>query len=90
MCLKKKDANVEGFTLVEVLLSLSLTALLLSLLSGGMYIASGEWGQSSESLEFQIDQNLSLLQFEHALQGCLLYTSDAHLRGLSNELQVGS
>lgn len=83
--MKKKDANIEGFTLVEVLLSLSLTALLLSLLSGGMYIASGEWGQSSESLEFQIDQNLSLLQFERALQGAFPH-SYANSETLAREI----
>lgn len=83
--MKKKDANIEGFTLVEVLLSLSLTALLLSLLSGGMYIASGEWGQSSESLEFQIDQNLSLLQFERALQGAFPH-SYANSESLAREI----
>ena len=77
--------NVEGFTLVEVLLSLSLTTLLLSLLSGGMFIASGEWSRSSESLELQIDINLSLLQFERALQGAFPH-SYANSESLAREI----
>lgn len=77
--------NVEGFTLVEVLLSLSLTTLLLSLLSGGMFIASGEWSRSSESLELQIDTNLSLLQFERALQGAFPH-SYANSESLAREI----
>ena len=77
--------NVEGFTLVEVLLSLSLTTLLLSLLSGGMFIASGEWSRSSENLGLQIDQNLSLLQFERALQGAFPH-SYANSESLSREI----
>lgn len=77
--------NVEGFTLVEVLLSLSLTTLLLSLLSGGMFIASGEWSRSSENLGLQIDQNLSLLQFERALQGAFPH-SYANSESLAREI----
>ena len=77
--------NVEGFTLVEVLLSLSLTTLLLSLLSGGMFIASGEWSRSSENLGLQIDQNLSLLQFERALRGAFPH-SYANSESLAREI----
>jgi general secretion pathway protein J len=83
--LKKNVVNADGFTLVEVLLSLSLTTVLLSLLSGGMFIASSEWSRSSESLELQIDINLSLLQFERALQGAFPH-SYANSESLAREI----
>jgi general secretion pathway protein J len=83
--LKKNVVNADGFTLVEVLLSLSLTTVLLSLLSGGMFIASGEWSRSSENLELRIDRNLSLLQFERALQGAFPH-SYANSESLAREI----
>ena len=83
--MKKNVVNADGFTLVEVLLSLSLTTVLLSLLSGGMFIASGEWSRSSENLELRIDRNLSLLQFERALQGAFPH-SYANSESLAREI----
>ena len=50
-----------------------------------MFIASGEWSRSSESLELQIDINLSLLQFERALQGAFPH-SYANSESLAREI----
>ena len=57
----------RGFTLIEVLLALALTALLLSLLSGGMYLVSRDWNNSADDLDSQLDDALIILQIERAL-----------------------
>jgi prepilin-type N-terminal cleavage/methylation domain-containing protein len=58
---------VRGFTLLEVLLSLALTALLLGLLSAGTYSVINEWQHETSSLDRNLDEALVLLQIERAL-----------------------
>jgi prepilin-type N-terminal cleavage/methylation domain-containing protein len=57
----------RGFTLLEVLLSLALTALLLGLLSAGTYSVVSEWQRETSSLDRHLDESLVLLQLERAL-----------------------
>ncbi|MBL6754389.1 MAG: prepilin-type N-terminal cleavage/methylation domain-containing protein, partial [Pseudomonadales bacterium] len=45
----------QGFTLIEVLLALALTALLLTLLSTGMYVVARDWNDESGRLETALD-----------------------------------
>ncbi len=59
----------RGFTLIEVILSLALTALLLSLLSTGMYAVMNDWENDTSSLDDDLDQTIAILQLERALQG---------------------
>ena len=40
-----------GFTLVEIMLALALTAMLLSLLSSSVYIIAEDWNRSSDILD---------------------------------------
>ena len=65
---KQKDKQT-GFTLVEIILSLGLTALLLGLLSSGVYIVAGDWNRNSDGLDKSLDQALAVLQIDRALQG---------------------
>ena len=58
-----------GFTLVEIILSLGLTALLLGLLSSGVYIVSEDWNRNSGVLDENLDQALAVLQIDRALHG---------------------
>lgn len=60
-------ASQRGFTLVEVLLALSLTAMLLSLLSAGMYVVVRDWNAETSALDAQLDEAIILLQLERAL-----------------------
>ena len=58
-----------GFTLVEIVLSLGLTALLLGLLSSGIYIVADDWNRNSDVLDKSLDQALAVLQIDRALHG---------------------
>ena len=57
----------RGFTLIEVLLALALTALLLTLLSTGMYVVARDWNDESDRLDTALDESLAILQLERAL-----------------------
>ncbi|MDB4004073.1 prepilin-type N-terminal cleavage/methylation domain-containing protein [Gammaproteobacteria bacterium] len=57
----------RGFTLIEVLLALALTALLLTLLSTGMYVVARDWNENTERLDAKLDESLAILQIERAL-----------------------
>ena len=39
----------RGFTLIEVLLALAMTALLMTLLSTGMYVVARDWNENTDS-----------------------------------------
>lgn len=64
----QKDKQT-GFTLVEVILSLGLTALLLGLLSSGVYVVANDWNRNSAVLDESLDQALAVLQIDRALHG---------------------
>ena len=57
----------QGFTLIEVLLALALTALLLTLLSTGMYVVARDWNDNTERLDAKLEESLAILQIERAL-----------------------
>ena len=76
----QKDKQV-GFTLVEIILSLGLTALLLGLLSSGVYIVADDWNRNSDVLDKSLDQALAVLQIDRALARCCLVESECdHVR----------
>ena len=64
-----QTAKQAGFTLVEIILSLGLTALLLGLLSSGVYIVADDWNRNSDVLDKSLDQALAVLQVDRALHG---------------------
>ena len=51
----------RGFTLIEVLLALALTALLLTLLSTGMYVVARDWNENTDRLDAKLDESLAIL-----------------------------
>ena len=59
----------RGFTLVEVILSLALTATLLGLLSTGVYVVARDWNSNADRLDRNLDEALSILQIDRALHG---------------------
>lgn len=59
----------QGFTLIEIILSLALTAMLLSLLSTGMYTVMNDWESDTSALDASLDETVAILQLERALQG---------------------
>ena len=58
-----------GFTLIEVILALSLTAMLLGLLSTGVFVVSSDWNANSQQLDRSLDEALAILQIDRALHG---------------------
>lgn len=63
-----------GFTLLELMLALSLTALLLTLLSAGVYGVVRDWDNNQEGLDATLDQTVAILQLERALQGAVAHS----------------
>jgi len=59
----------RGFTLVEVILALALTATLLGLLSTGVYVVARDWNRNADRLDRHLDEALSILQIDRALHG---------------------
>ena len=57
----------RGFTLIEVMLALALTALLLGLLSTGVFIVAEDWNRNSDVLDSTLDESLAVLQIDRAL-----------------------
>jgi general secretion pathway protein J len=51
------------------MLALGLTALILGLLSSGVYIVAEDWNRNSDTLDAQLDEALVVLQIDRALQG---------------------
>ncbi len=54
---------------MEIILALGLTALLLGLLSTGVYIVADDWNRNSDVLDESLDQALAILQIDRALHG---------------------
>ena len=50
----------KGFTLVEVILALALTATLLGLLSTGVYVVARDWNSNSDRLDRNLDRVTAL------------------------------
>ena len=59
----------SGFTLLEVLLALGLTATLLGLLSSAVFLVASDWNRDSDALDRNLDDTLAVLQLDRALHG---------------------
>ncbi|MES3006546.1 MAG: prepilin-type N-terminal cleavage/methylation domain-containing protein [Pseudomonadota bacterium] len=66
---ERRIRSQQGFTLIEVILSLALTAMLLGLLSTGMYTVMNDWENDTSALDASLDETVAILQLERALQG---------------------
>jgi general secretion pathway protein J len=63
------NRHQSGFTLIEIMLALGLTAMLLSLLSSSVFIVAQDWNRNSDVLDENLDEALTLLQIDRALHG---------------------
>jgi general secretion pathway protein J len=92
--MKHSHQHHQGFTLLEILIALSLTALLLSMLTAGVYGVVRDWDNNAEGLERTLDQSTALLQLERALQGAFPHSyrntdtlgREVYFDGLSDEV----
>jgi general secretion pathway protein J len=64
----------KGFTLLELLLALSLSTLVMLILAMGMNTVLNEWTRAGNHLDDSLDRVLVLLQLERALQGAYPHT----------------
>ncbi len=60
--------------MIEVILSLALTAMLLGLLSTGMYTVMNDWENDTSALDASLDETVAILQLERALQGAFAHS----------------
>lgn len=63
----KKNQHQSGFTLLEIMMSMTLTAMLLGMLSAGLYSVVNDWQNETSVLDETLDNSLILLQIERAL-----------------------
>ncbi len=64
----------RGFTLLEIMLSMALTALLLGMLSAGVYAVVNDWQEETSGLDATLDRTLVVLQLERALLAAFPHT----------------
>lgn len=57
----------SGFTLLEIMVSMTLTAMLLGMLSAGVYSVVNDWQNETSVLDETLDKSLVLLQIERAI-----------------------
>jgi type II secretory pathway component PulJ len=69
-----KHSTQSAFTLLELLIALSLSTLVMLMLAMGMNTVLKDWTRTSNRLEESIDKILGLLQIERALQGAFPHT----------------
>lgn len=64
----------RGFTLLEIIIALSLTAMLLTMVTAGVYGVIRDWDNNAEGLEQTLDETIAVLQLERALQGAFAHS----------------
>jgi general secretion pathway protein J len=86
-----------GFTLLELMLAMGLSALLLGMLSAGVYAVVSDWRRETSQLDVALDKALVVLQLERAIMGAFPHTyidelgsRYVYFRGTENELSFVS
>ena len=74
MTIKFAINRSPGFTLLELLMALTLSTLVMLVLAMGMNVVLNDWTRSSNRLEDSLDKVLVLLQIERALEGAFPHT----------------
>ncbi|MES2626958.1 MAG: prepilin-type N-terminal cleavage/methylation domain-containing protein [Pseudomonadota bacterium] len=88
----------SGFTLLEMMLAMGLSALLLGMLSAGVYSVVNDWRNETSVLDVTLDKALVMLQMERALMAAFPHTyvdeqrlsRYVYFQGSENELRFVS
>jgi len=64
----------KGFSLLELLVSISLTTILMTVLVVGMNLITRDWERNNKLLDQKLDESLLLLQIEKAILGTFPYS----------------
>lgn len=72
-CHPSQQVFAKGFTLLELLISISLTAVLMTVLVVGLNLITRDWEKQSGYLDEKLDESLLLLQLEQAILGAYPY-----------------
>ncbi|MCK5697003.1 MAG: prepilin-type N-terminal cleavage/methylation domain-containing protein [Gammaproteobacteria bacterium] len=67
-------AHQKGFTLLELLIAISLTAILMTVLVVGINLITRDWERNNQVLDKKLDESLVLLQIEKAILGTFPYS----------------
>jgi len=67
--MQRGTGTKRGFTLLEIMIALTLSVVLLGMLTAGMRMVVDEWQDSNSPFESEIETSLILLQLEQALLG---------------------
>ena len=70
--------QTKGFTLLELLIAISLSAVLMTVLVAGLRQISRDFEKQGASLDQKIDESLLLLQLEKAILGTFAYRYKEH------------
>lgn len=68
------SSRARGFTLLELILAMALTALLLGMLSAGVATVVNDWQDETGALDATFDKTLVVLQIERALLAAFPHT----------------
>jgi general secretion pathway protein J len=66
--------RARGYTLLELVLAMTLTAMLLGMLSAGLYSVVNDWKRETSGLDRALDKSLVVLQLDRALQAAFAHT----------------
>ncbi len=66
--------HARGYTLLELVLAMTLTAMLLGMLSAGLYSVVNDWQRDTSGLDRALDKSLAVLQLDRALQAAFPHT----------------
>jgi general secretion pathway protein J len=66
--------RARGYTLIELVLAMTLTAMLLGMLSAGLYTVVNDWKRETSGLDRALDKSLVVLQLDRALQAAFAHT----------------
>jgi general secretion pathway protein J len=66
--------SARGFTILELVVAMTLTAMLLAMLSAGLYSVVNDWQRDGSGLDATLDKALVVLQLDRALQSAFPHT----------------
>ncbi|OUD14127.1 PulJ/GspJ family protein [Thioflexithrix psekupsensis] len=64
----------RAFTLLELLIAITLSVMVMMTLAMGMYIVTQDWQRTGDRLESSLDDSLIILQLERALESAFPHT----------------